>query len=84
MGADDMRGHLKISLSHRERVPQAGEGLGEASYGRAPGPLTPALSRWEREKSMKRFARALFEALLTLWLLATLCFALLHAAPLSL
>ena len=30
---------------------------------------------------MKRFARALFEALLTLWLLATLCFALLHAAP---
>ena len=28
-----------------------------------------------------RIARALFEALLTLWLLATLCFALLHAAP---
>jgi ABC-type dipeptide/oligopeptide/nickel transport system permease component len=30
---------------------------------------------------MKRLARAVFEALLTLWLLATLCFALLHAAP---
>ncbi len=29
----------------------------------------------------KRIARALFEAALTLWLLATLCFALLHAAP---
>ena len=30
---------------------------------------------------MKRIARALFEAVLTLWLLATLCFALLHSAP---
>src|SRR5258707_15791235 len=30
---------------------------------------------------MKRFARALLEAAFTLWLLATLCFALLHAAP---
>ena len=29
----------------------------------------------------RRFARALFEAVLTLWLLATLCFLLLHAAP---
>lgn len=30
---------------------------------------------------MKRFAGRLFEALLTLWLLATLCFVLLRAAP---
>ena len=30
---------------------------------------------------MKHIARALLEAMLTLWLLATLCFALLHAAP---
>ncbi|WP_462116114.1 ABC transporter permease subunit [Lysobacter xanthus] len=30
---------------------------------------------------LRRFARALGEALLTLWLLATLCFVLLHAAP---
>ena len=30
---------------------------------------------------MKRFAARLLEALLTLWLLATLCFVLLHAAP---
>ena len=30
---------------------------------------------------MRRFARALLEAVFTLWLLATLCFALLHAAP---
>ena len=30
---------------------------------------------------IRRFTRALLEALLTLWLLATLCFALLHAAP---
>ncbi|MEO5596236.1 MAG: ABC transporter permease subunit [Lysobacteraceae bacterium] len=30
---------------------------------------------------LKRIARALFEAVLTLWLLATLCFLLLHAAP---
>jgi oligopeptide transport system permease protein len=29
----------------------------------------------------RRFARALLEAAFTLWLLATLCFALLHAAP---
>jgi oligopeptide transport system permease protein len=31
--------------------------------------------------SLRRFARALLEAALTLWLLATLCFVLLHAAP---
>lgn len=30
---------------------------------------------------MKRIARALLEAAMTLWLLATLCFVLLHAAP---
>jgi len=30
---------------------------------------------------MRRIARALLEAAFTLWLLATLCFALLHAAP---
>ena len=30
---------------------------------------------------MKRFASRLLEALLTLWLLATLCFVLLRAAP---
>src|SRR4249919_4176464 len=30
---------------------------------------------------MKRFAARALEALITLWLLATLCFALLHAAP---
>ena len=30
---------------------------------------------------MKRFAARLLEALLTLWLLATLCFVLLRAAP---
>ncbi len=30
---------------------------------------------------IRRFARAMFEATLTLWLLATLCFLLLHAAP---
>ncbi|HEY2346806.1 MAG TPA: ABC transporter permease subunit [Xanthomonadaceae bacterium] len=35
--------------------------------------MSPSLSR--------RIARALLEALLTLWLLATLCFVLLHAAP---